>query len=133
VIVFVDTSAFYAVLDGTDANHVRARETWVRLLTEDHILLTTNYVLIETCALLQSRLGMPAVRAFHEDVVPLLQVDWISEDRHKSGVEAALAASRRRLSIVDCISFQSIRERGVRRVFCFDRHFGEQGFDIVPK
>jgi predicted nucleic acid-binding protein len=131
--VFVDTSAFYAVLDRADENHVLARDTWLRLLREEHVLLTTNYVLLETCALLQNRLGIPALRAFHQEIVPLLQIEWISEFRHQSGVEAALVAARKRLSVVDCIAFQTMRESGVGTVFCFDRHYLEQGFSIVPK
>ena len=131
--VFIDTSAFYSILDRDDVNHASAADTWLRLLRDEHALLTTNYVLLETCALLQSRLGIPALRAFHQDVVPLLQIDWVSEGRHNSGVEAALAASRKRLSLVDCIAFQTMRENGVQTAFCFDRHFLEQGFAILPR
>jgi predicted nucleic acid-binding protein len=131
--VFIDTSAFYAILDRDDVNHAPASNAWRRLLRDEHTLLTTNYVLLETCALLQSRLGIPALRAFHLDVVPLLQVDWVSEERHNSGVEAALAASRKRLSVVDCIAFQTMRENGVQTVFCFGRHFAEQGFAVLPR
>ena len=131
--VFVDTSAFYAVLDRDDANHDAAGNAWVQLLRAEHILLTTNYVLLETCALLQNRLGIAALRAFHQDIVPLLHINWISEVRHFSGVEAALAASRKRLSVVDCVAFQTMRENGVQTAFCFDRHFLEQGFAILPR
>ena len=53
--VFVDTSAFYAVLDRDDANHAAAEEAWRALLGEPATLLTTNYVLVETAALLQRR------------------------------------------------------------------------------
>lgn len=130
--VFVDTSAFYAVFDRDDANHSRAKPVWERLLREQATLLTNNYVVIETSALLQHRLGVAALRAFLEDVVPLLQLDWISEHRHKAGAEAVLAGSRRKLSLVDCISFQTMREHGVRTAFCFDRLFREQGFEVVP-
>ena len=111
VTVFVDTSAFYAVLDRDDANHEAAGKTWVQLLRDQHTLLTTNYVLLETCALLQSRLGITAWRAFHQDVVPLLQIDWISKEQHSSGVDAALTASRKRLSVADCIAFQTLQRK----------------------
>lgn len=130
--IFVDTSAFYAVLDREDENHASARETWLRLLREEHTLFTTNYILLETFALLQNRIGIPALRAFHEDVAPLLRVVWITDDRHASGVEAALAASRKRLSVVDCIAFQVMRESAVDTAFSFDRHFTEQGFTVIP-
>lgn len=130
--IFVDTSAFYAVLDREDENHASARETWLRLLREEHTLVTSNYILLETSALLQNRIGIPALRTFHEDVEPLLRVVWITGDRHASGVEAALAASRKRLSVVDCISFQVMRESAVETAFSFDRHFTEQGFTTIP-
>ena len=126
--VFVDTSAFYAVLDRDDANHAEAKNVWTRLVREGTTFLTSNYVLVETAALLQHGLGMAAVRVFQEAVVPLLQVDWISEERHRGGMEAVLAAGRKRLSLVDCVSFQTMRENGVRSAFCYDARFREQGF-----
>jgi len=132
MIAFIDTSAFYAVFDRDDANHEAARQTWVTLLRDGATLFTTNYVLVETTALLQSRLGVAAVRGFHTDVVPLLQVDWITEERHRAGMEAVLAAARKKLSLVDCASFQSMRRIGIQTAFCFDSHFSEQGFSTQP-
>ena len=132
MIVFVDTSAFYAVLDQDDINHKRAKNAWTDLLAGDARLLTNNYVLLETGSLVQKRLGPAALRLFYQDVVPLLAVDWISQQRHQAGVEALLAAARRKLSLVDCISFQTMREYGAQTAFCFDSHFREQGFTILP-
>jgi predicted nucleic acid-binding protein len=64
--------------------------------------------------------------------VPVLQVDWISEEGHRAGMEAVLAAGRKMLSLVDCMSFQSMRQMGLRQAFCFDKHFREQGFVLQP-
>jgi predicted nucleic acid-binding protein len=130
--VFLDTSGLYAVFDRDDANHSRAKSRWVEWLRQGAALLTNNYVLLETAALLQHRIGVMAVRALHEDVIPLLQVDWISEEQHRAGMEAMLAAARKKLSLVDCVSFQTMRNRGVRTAFCFDAHFREQGFATKP-
>jgi predicted nucleic acid-binding protein len=126
--VFVDTSAFYAVLDRDDLNHSAARAAWAALLREKATLFTTSYVLVETMALLQRRIGIAAMRAFHEDILPLLQVDWIAEEGHRAGVEAVLAAGKKALSMVDCVSFQAMRQMGLHHAFCFDKHFSEQGF-----
>jgi predicted nucleic acid-binding protein len=132
VTVFVDTSGFYAVLDRDDTNHPKAKQVWTALLSEPAALVTNNYVLLETAALLQHRIGLAAVRAFHEEVVPLLQVHWVTEEQHRSGMEAVLSAARKKLSLVDCVSFQIMRQYGVRQAFCFDSHFGEQGFTTKP-
>jgi uncharacterized protein len=72
---FVDTSGLYAILDRNDENHVAAAEHWVDLIESDVPLLTTNYVLVESCALLQNRLGVEALKTLEEDVVPLLRVE----------------------------------------------------------
>jgi len=47
-------------------------------------------------------------------------------------VEAVVAASRKHLSVADCIAFQAMRESAVHTAFCFDRHYAEQGFTVIP-
>jgi uncharacterized protein len=130
--ILVDTSALYAVLDRDDENHPAARATWERLLEGDEPLLVTNYVVVETTALVQHRLGMEAVRVLSGDVLPALILHVMSEDDHRHAQNAMLAADRRKLSLVDCSSFHVMRDRQVRTAFVFDPHFREQGFEILP-
>ena len=131
--VFVDTSAFYAVLDAGDVNHGAAKAVWERLLSEREELHTTSYVIVEIAALLQGRLGLEALREFAADVLPILQVHYVDEGHHRSAFHALLVASRRQLSLVDCVSFESMRRSGLDRAFCFDSHFAEQGFAMLPE
>ena len=65
--------AFYAVFDRDDANHSRSQAAWANWLREGEVLMTNNYVLLEVTALRQHSLGMAAVRALYEDVVPVLK------------------------------------------------------------
>lgn len=95
-------------------------------------LICNNYILVETFSLVQQRLGMDAVRVFQEDILPLINIEWIDAETHKSGVSALLAASRRKLSLVDCVSFETMRTFGIKIVFAFDPHFAEQGFKCIP-
>lgn len=129
--VFIDTSALLAILDGDDDNHPKAKAAWGKLLSSDAILVTSNYVLVEIFALVQNRLGMEAVRVVQEDIVPILHVYWVDEVAHHAAVSSLLAASRRRLSLVDCTSFEVMRQGGIKRAFTFDGHFKEQGFTQV--
>ena len=130
--VFVDTSALYAVLDADDDNHAPASAEWRRLLLGSSPLVTTNYVLIETTALLQHRLGLDAVRTFQQDVCGILSVEWIDQAAHTAGVSSLLTAGRRALSFVDCVSFVTMNDLGIRDAFAFDGHFAEQGFACLP-
>lgn len=131
--VFVDTSAFLAVLAADDEYHTAAAAIWQRLIAADVLLVTNNYVLVETLALLQRRIGLNAVRAFHTKVMPSLSVRWIDEAIHDQAMTSVLSANRRTLSLVDCAAFQTMRQAGISRAFTFDQHFAEQGFDLVTR
>jgi predicted nucleic acid-binding protein len=129
---FVDTSAFFAIMDADDKMHAPAKKEWERLLADGASFRTTNYVLVETSALLQSRIGLEGLRAFAADVMPVLDVVWVDEVMHLSAQHALLVASRRDLSLVDCASFETMRRLQIDAAFCFDSHFSQQGFQVLP-
>lgn len=131
MICFIDTSAFFALLDSDDANHNPARNHWNDLLSDGTMLASSNYVLLETMVLLQNRLGLAALRGFHEDIVPLIGVEWVNQEIHSAGMAALLSSGKRALSLVDCTSFEVMRKLGIRKAFTFDRHFKQQGFQVL--
>ncbi|MDL1961438.1 MAG: hypothetical protein LWX01_07015 [Deltaproteobacteria bacterium] len=63
--VFVDTSAFYALMDRSDNNFEKAAGLWRSFLEKDFYLQTSNYIIVETLALLQSRLGFEAANLWY--------------------------------------------------------------------
>ena len=128
---FVDTSAFLAVLDRDDQAHEQASVIWTQLIEQHIELLTTNYVLVETNALIQQRLGMQILHIFEEQVVSILNTTWIDKEIHKAGLTTLRAANRRGLSLVDCVSFIVCQQLQVKAVFAFDNHFWEQGFKVL--
>jgi predicted nucleic acid-binding protein len=129
MMIFVDTSAFMALLDSGDQQHVVAKSTWQKLLENGNDLVCNNYVLVEAYALIQRRYGMNILRTFHEDAVPLLNIAWLNPEEHEAAVSVMLTANRRGLSLVDCASMETMRRLGIRKVFAFDPHFSELGFE----
>jgi predicted nucleic acid-binding protein len=129
--LLVDTSAFYALVDRSDTHHETAAGFWVSLLQENHSILTTNYVVVETLALLQGRLGFDAARLWYSDILAVVDVHWIDESTHGRAFELWLGLGRRKVSLVDCVSFVTLRRYNIDRVFGFDRHFTEQGFQLL--
>ncbi len=129
--VFVDTSALYALLDADDANHRSAAEQWAILVEERHELICTGAILAEATALMQSRLGVEAVQALAGSLQPVLSVLWTGAEEHDRALGAVLAARRRSLPLVDCISFDCMRELGISRAFTFDHHFRERGLHVL--
>lgn len=94
--------------------------------------MTHNYVVVEAAALVHKRLGAAAVRDLLESVLPPLTTLWIERDVHAAAVSAQLAAARRRVSLVDWVSFEVMRREGIERAFAFDRDFAAQGFETLP-
>ena len=131
--IFIDTAAFLAILNANDQFHQSAKHIWDEILSSDSSLFSSNYVILETTALLQHRFGIEALRLFEIDILPVVEIAWVDETIHKQGLSALLAANRRNLSLVDCTSFEIMRQTGMDRVFTFDPHFREQGFKVIPE
>lgn len=128
--VLVDTSALYALLDRDDVRHEAASEAFKSLRSDEH-LVTHNYVIVETAAVAQRRSGMTAVARLIDLLTPM-EVVWIDEAIHRAAVGALLAAPRRRLSLVDRVSFEVMRDHGIDRAFAFDPDFAQEGFTTLP-
>ena len=130
MVIFVDTSATFALLDADDPNHAVANDVLRRHLEGDRFV-THSYAVVESIALIQRRLGLRIVRAFHERLLPLIEVMWVDRPLHERAVASLLASRRRRVSLVDCVSFDLMRESGIRRAFAFDRDFEREGFEVL--
>ena len=130
--ILADTSALYALLDADDRQHHAARDwftNWAE--TRPERLLTHSYVVIETAALVQRRLGQASTRTLLGDLLPALDLMFIDQHVHQQAESAYLAAPSGP-SLVDCVSFQLMRAHGMRQAFAFDGHFTEQGLEVVP-
>lgn len=130
--VYVDTSALVALLGSDDLRHGDAAAVFRDGLHRGTTFVTTNYAVSETIAVAQRRLGMTAVRGLVDGYLPAMTVAWVDESTHAAALKYLLGANRRDLSLADCVAFEVMRERGIGACFAFDRHFAEQGFEMVP-
>lgn len=96
-------------------------------------LVTHNYIVVETVALAQRRLGADGARALVEGLLPVIDLWWVDRPTNEAATSAFLAAVRRRTSLVDWVSFEIMRRAGIERALAFDRDFRTQGFDTVPR
>jgi uncharacterized protein len=130
-VTFVDTSAVMAFVHSDAAHHEAVAAAMTPLLAERRGI-THNYVVVEAEALIKRRHGGAAARDLLRDLVPLIEVAWITPDLHARAVESHLADMRRRTSLVDHVSFTVMRERGIGEALALDGHFREAGFRVVP-
>ena len=126
---FVDTSALLALLDDTDAHHLDAAAT-MRGLDSMTELVTHNYVVIETIALVRRRLGSDVERRLFDDLLPVIRVVWVDAPTHRAAF-ASYRARGRSASLVDHVSFEVMRATGLEVAFTFDTDFEAEGFKLA--
>ena len=130
--VFVDTSGFYAFLDRDDSFHAEAKRHFLEFESGGRALVTSSYVVHESWALIQARLGWEAVEDFLRELVPRCRIVWVDERLHSLGAARARQARVRRLSLTDCVSFEVMLAEGCREFLGDDQHFLKAGFQPIP-
>ena len=132
---FVDTSAFYALLDETDRHHLKAHLFRAEVLTLPNTkLITSNFILAETLNLVKKRFGAKAAIGLGEllmesQVITLVRV---TESLEKKAWEIFKKYEDKGFSFTDCTSFAVMEEEQIPLAFAFDRHFLQFGLEMVP-
>ena len=129
--IFIDTSAFIALIDSDDEFHLAAANLFKEVVASDEKLFTSNYVLLETIFLLQREIGLPAVNDFRKLMLPLVIVIWVDEKINNDCLNNLIAAEKRKISLTDYSSFFILDSFKIDRVFTFDKHFKEKGYQIL--
>ncbi len=131
MIIFADTSALYALLVRDDYMHVRAKKCFSYISENTVQLLSSSFILVETIALLQRRIGLEAVQDFNNRIVPLMEILWVNKDWYGRGIQRLQSQKIRDISLVDCLSFEIMDARSITMAFTYDKHFEENGFMIA--
>lgn len=123
--VLWDSSAVLALLDADDADHRAAAAIAREIASERRPSFITNYVEVETHALLLRKLGRALAREWLLSAgLPVIRVSPQEERRAKELLENY---SDKDWSLCDSISFAVISSRNVDAAFSFDRHFLQFG------
>ncbi len=131
--IFVDTSAYYALTDGGDGNHEAAIGILQQFIREGAELLTTNYIIAETHALLLNRLGYSiALQVITELYKSRTRIYRVKEAEERRAFEIIRMYSDKEYSLVDAISFATMELFHLKQAFAFDHHFSQFGFSLLP-
>ena len=123
--VLWDSSAVLALLDADDADHDTAARITREIANEARPSFVTNYIEVETHALLLRKLGRSlALEWLLSGGLPVVRVSPQEEQRAKEILERY---NDKDWSLCDSISFAVIDSRNIDAAFSFDRHFLQFG------
>lgn len=128
--IFVDTVAWLALINTSDALHDAARQTLQQLRSQRAQLTTTEFILIEVAdALCASNVRDRTVN-FIDGLrrLPMLTVVAVSEELLGAGWNLYRQRSDKSWGLTDCISFVVMHERQLTQAFTSDQHFAQAGF-----
>ncbi len=134
--IFVDTSAWYAVEVEDDVNHQAACKFLTEIAMGKHgVAVNTDYILDETLTLLRSRRNLASACTFIDKIrkSKSVRVFWIDEGLFERATDIFRKSERKSWSFTDCTSFALMRELSVSEAFTFDNHFREAGFQMLPQ
>lgn len=127
--IFLDTSAIYALTDKGDKDYAEAKKLFALALLQGEDFFLHNYILVEANALIQRRLGLEQAKKFLEQATKFHTL-WVDLPLHKLAEEYFHKHATRNLSFVDCTSFVVMKQQGIVDAFAFDEDFRKAGFQI---
>lgn len=131
-LVFVDTSAYFASIRTTEADHIQARSITLRLADQGDTLYTSNFVIAETHALLLNRIGRADAARFLEAVFTgSTRVIRVREGDETRAREIIRRQSDKEYSYTDATSFAIMERLHIKEAFSFDQHFAQYGLTLV--
>ncbi len=135
--LFVDTSAWMAVVDAGDIHHQRAM-AFQNQVAGTCRLVVTDYILDELYTLILMDLGYAQAVAIKRKLDVLRK----AEVREVVWVDAGLAShawsiferfnADKHWSFTDCVSHAVMKTRRIHEAFTFDHHFDQMGFVRFP-
>ncbi len=123
--VFVDTAAWIALLNASDALHTQAQQVMGALRQENVGLVTTEFVLLEVADALSSPPIRSRTVAFIEGLrqLSMIQIIPASPSLLADGWILYGQRSDKEWGLTDCTSFAVMTQEQITQAFTSDRHF----------
>jgi len=130
--IFVDTAGWGHLIDATQTHHKLAADIYRAARQWGRKLITTNYIIAELIALLDSPLHIPrsTAIAFIESLKssPYIEVVHVDATLDEEAWELIKKRHDKHWSLVDCASFVVMERLGITEALTSDQHFEQAGF-----
>ena len=127
--IFVDTSFLFAAASKKDKNHQKATDLFARAIKSGEELVMHNYIVVESLALFDRRLGRAMALEFIETIGEF-GVYCLSPEEHGLAILEFSERTSRQVSFVDVVSFMFMRSLEIEYYLGFDADFEKEGFKL---
>jgi len=137
-VVFIDSSAWIAILDESNKNYSLARAYFEKILEQNARVVTNSYMVDETLSYLKSHFSSEFAQKFlaiiDDSVLSInLRVDWISRRVRRSALINFLKNSNPKMQVKHFYIYETIKRKRVDLVFSFDEALKYFSFPVMPQ
>ncbi len=135
--IFVDTSAFLALVNEKDNNH-SAAASFLEDIKNGRFkikkIITSDYIIDETLTRIRYAVGHQEAVEWGKDILASNVVEKLEVGRELFELAWKLFQTYddKKLSFTDCTSFVIMKNKGIERAFSFDEDFERIGFMLLP-
>jgi len=135
--LFVDTSAFLALVNEKDKNHVDAArflEDIKNGKARIKKIFTSDYIIDETLTRIRYAVGHEEAVKWGQGILAsnIVEIIEVGKETFEPAWELFKTYEDKKLSFTDCTSFAIMKKRGIEKVFSFDDDFERMGFLPLP-
>jgi predicted nucleic acid-binding protein len=135
--IFVDTSAFLALVNEKDTNHTDAIH-FLEKIKDGRIkirkIITSDYIIDETLTRIRYSVGHQEAVEWGKDILASNVVERLEVgiEMFELAWELFQTYDDKKLSFTDCTSFAIMKKKGIEKAFSFDEDFERIGFIQLP-
>ena len=132
--LFVDTSAWVAVVNSRDQYHPAAADFYRKSFNSYSKLITSNLIAAETYILLRLDCGSTIALQWWVMITDSIKIEMVYADPDLTidAVNFLRQYKDQRISLTDAVLFKIMEERNINEAFTFDSHFSTAGFIKLP-
>lgn len=135
--IFIDTSAFLAILASDQNLHFQAKEILLELQQQHAIFFTSSFVLSETYTRIIYDLHLKIAEKFHQMIISgeetgFMRVFWLDQLIDEEIYKIYKKFSEHKLSYTDASSYLLVKKFHLDAIFTFDRAFKKVGLSVKP-
>jgi uncharacterized protein len=131
--VFIDSSAFFAMIYSRDTNHAAAASIAQRLEDEHWQLFTSNFVRAEAHALILNKANHRVADRFLKmlsDQTPV-EILGVTPEDEEQAIALIAKYTDNDFTLTDATSFVAMERLGIAASFTFDDDFRQYGLTVL--
>jgi predicted nucleic acid-binding protein len=135
--VFIDSSAWFALLHSHNSNHDAAKDYFHNLLESRARLYSTITEINQAIFLIKKECGLATALEFtkviDESVLTTnIHISWLTRRLRRNSLKHFFSFKESEIELRHCIIFEEIRKKKINIIFSFDANIKIFGVPLMP-